>query len=216
LSFGFFAAVVLAEIDKASEIRRRVPLKTFATVFIFFFLVITPISIKVVTPYNWWGLTAESYSEANHTTDISYFGGIRMTADEKFVYEDFVDRASRSLGPDDGIYCFSQIGVFYVLADRVPNVKAPMPWFDVSRDVTILEDLEYLQNNRPKMIVFADCGIDVIKAHEDGFRGGGESGHRAMYYWLTECRDSNTDYTVDTVYQIHDYLIYVMLRNDPA
>jgi len=213
LNFGFIAAVVLGEIDKISKRIIRVPLKVPVTALIFLLLVAVPISVKVVTPYHWWGLVTEKYSDADFGTDISYFNGIRLTADEKFVYEDFTEKAGLYLADDDEIYCFSQIGIFYVLAGKVPTVKAPIPWFDVSRDVTLLEDLEYMKNNNPRMIAFADCGIEVIKAHEDGFREGNESGHRRMYEWLTECRDDpGNGYTVVETYSLQNYSIYLMVR----
>jgi hypothetical protein len=211
LNFGFIAAIVLYGIGRLSEKKLKVALRTTATALILLFLVAS-VSVKVVTPYYWWGLTAESYPNANSETSISYFKGIRLTADEKFVYEDFVEKADMYLSDGDELYCYSQIGVFYVLADKVPKVKAPIPWFDVSRSETILEDLEYLKHNEPMMIVFADYGYDTLKVHEELFNDGNESGHRKMYEWMLECRDSGTDYTVIETYSLHNYQIYLMLR----
>ena len=212
LSYGFIVAVILGEISRIPVTKLRLSLKTPAAALIVLFLVAVPVSIKVITPYAWWELTAEGYSNMNCETDISYFSGIKMTADDKFVYEDFTAQAKLYLGDGDEIYCYSQIGIFYVLADRVPTVKAPIPWFDVAREETVLEDLNYLQNNNPKMIVFADHGEYVISMHEELFNNGNELGHRAMYNWLQDCRDPSGNYTELASYSVQDYTIYLLLR----
>jgi len=208
--FGFVIAAVLYEINKAPKKGIRISLKTCGT-FLVLFLLLTTISAKVVAPYNWWGIHTEKNSDAIYTTDISYFKGIRLTASEKYVYEDFVDKAGM-LDDDDELYCYSRISIFYVLAGKMPTVKAPEPWFDVSREETILEDLEYLKHNNPKMILFADHGYHALEVHEQAFNGGNELAHRQMYEWLLECRDSGTDYTVIETYVIQDTVIYLMLR----
>ncbi|MCL2143089.1 MAG: glycosyltransferase family 39 protein [Methanomassiliicoccaceae archaeon] len=213
LNYGFIVAIALSEVRKISKTKLRLGLNATVATLVVFFIIVVPVSTKVMTPYYWWGLTADNYSDACCETDISYFSGIRMTAEDKFVYEDFVAQTALYMGDDDELYCYSQIGIFYILAGKVPNVKAPIPWFDVSRGETILEDLEYLQNNNPKMIVFADHGEDVLKAHEDLFNGGNESGHRKMYEWLLECAEpSSPDYTVIEKYRLQSYDIYLMLR----
>ena len=212
LNFGFVIAILLNCINKIPKIELRNGLKTTAMAFVIFLLA-TSVSTTVVTPYSWWGMTTEHYSDATYETDIGYFKGIKITANEKFVYEDFVSKADLYLGDNDNLYCYSQIPMFYTLAGKLPTVKAPICWFDVSRDSTMLEDLEYLKQNNPKLIMFADHGEYVLRAHEEGFRDGGESGHRRMYEWLLECRDGpGSNYVVVGTYFLHNYDMYLMLR----
>ena len=214
LNFGFIVAIILDKIERVPKAKLKACLKTPTMALILFLFIATPVSDKVITPYSWWGLTAENYSDANFETHISYFKYIKMTADEKYVYENFVEKASLYLGDDDELYCYSQITIFYALANKVPTVKAPVAWFDVSRDKTILEDLEYLTQNNPKMIIFADHGEWVLRSHEELFNDGNELGHRKMYEWLIDLRDdTESNYTTIEVYRVHNYHIYLMLRD---
>jgi hypothetical protein len=67
------------------------------------------------------------------------------------------------------------------------------------------------------MIVFADHGYYILKAHEDAFRDGNAAGHREMYEWLLGLmngEDPDADYDVIEIYDIHNNKIYLMLRND--
>ena len=213
LSFGFFIAATLFEINKLSEKKTRDLLKTCGMVCVLF-LLLTTVSTKVVAPYHWWFIHAEHNSDAIYTTDISYLKGMKLTANEKYVYEDFVDKSNMYLLDDDELYCYSRISIFYVLADKIPNVKAPEPWFDVSRESAILEDLEYLKHNKPKMILFADHGYYALEVHEESFNGGKELAHRQLYEWLLECKNAGTDYNVIETYIIQNTTLYLMLRID--
>ena len=216
LNFGFIVAVFFNDIEKVPIKKLKVCLKMCAMAFTVFLLA-TSVSGKVVAPYLWWNTYAEPYSEAVYTTDINYFRGIVLTAEEKYVYEDFVEKAGIYLSDDDDIYCYSQIAIFYTLADKVPVVKAAIPWFDVARDETVLEDLEYLKNNNPKMIVFSDHGWDAVIYHEYLFRDCGDSGQRFMYTWLlglvAEAGSPGASYVLLETYRLHtDSTIYLLLR----
>ncbi len=212
LNFGLVAAIFLNYIARIPEKKFKAGLKTLAVVLVIGF-VATSISIKVITPYNWWGVNAEPYEDAVYETEIDYFDGIKLTANEKYMYEDFVEKTKIHLGTGDEIYCYSQIPIFYTLANKIPTVKAPVCWFDVVQDKTVLEDLAYLKSDNPKMIVFADHGYSAMEVHEHLFRGGNESGQRAMYEWLLECKDdTNSDYIVISSYNINGYNVYLMLH----
>jgi len=211
LCFGFAAAILLIRISRTQRIKNKFILKAAALFTVFMFLAV-PLAGKVVTSYDWLGIKTEPYNHANYVTDIEYFKGIRLTANEKFLYEDFVDNANTYLGDGDELYCYSQIPIFYALADKLPTVRSPVPWFDVASDRTVLEDLEYLKGNNPKMIVFADHGYRIMEVQEKYYRGGAESGQRAVYEWLLECRDgASSVYTVIQGYSIEDYMIYTMV-----
>ena len=213
LSFGFITAVLMSHVNKIPKAELRVGVKTLSMAFVIFLLA-TSVSVKVVTPYDWWGLRAEPYLNAEYETDIEYFNGIKLTADEKFLYEDFVEKANYHLGDGDEFYCYSQVAIFYTLAGKTPTVMAPVCWFDVVRDETVIKDLEYLKKNNPKLIMFADHGILTLEEHEKTFRNGEEAGQRRMYEWLLECRDDpGSDYTVIQVYNVHNYPLYLMLLN---
>ena len=177
-------------------------------------LVSTSVATKVVTPYSWWGLQTDDYDEAYCETDIPYFAGMKLSPDEKYAYEQFVELSGSVLSEDDQMYCYSQIPIFYSLAGKIPTVKAPVAWFDVARDQTVLDDLEYLKENNPKLIVFEDHGEYVMREHEKMFRGGEECGQRQVYEWLLSIVDGTYgDYTVYE-YTLDHCTFYYMVRND--
>ena len=206
LCFGFIIAVVIALLARAPDKARS---KIAAVAVVALFLAI-PVAGKVITPYNWFGLTTEPYPDAVYDTEIPYFKGIKLSAEEKYIYEDFVKNADMYLDDSDVLYCYSQIPIFYTLAGKMPAVRSPVPWFDVASDQTVLDDLEYLKNNNPKMIVFADHGADIMDLQEKNYRGGAESGQRRMYEWLLDCKDG-PDYTLVRAYDIEGYKIYLMV-----
>ena len=214
LNFGFVVALALFACRKIPK-----PSVNFvgkiAVISLVCVLFSTSVAVKVEHPYYWWGMNEESYPEANCTTDLDYFNGIVMTSDEKSVYENFVSNVNCYLGEDDSLYCYSQVMVFYTLANKLPVVKAPVSWFDVSRNSTILDDLEYLQNNNPRMIVFADHGEDVLAAHEKSFGTGEDSyAHRALYEWLLDCKNGTYgNYSIIETYNVDNYCIYLLLCN---
>ncbi len=168
-----------------TTIKRGVEL--FSVIFVTF-LIVTIVAPKVVTPYYWWGSSPSPYVDAMYETDVDYFEGIELTADEKYMYEDFEEKANLYLGASDEIYCYANIPIFYTIANKTPTVKAVVPWFDVSRETTIWEDLDYLKSNNPKMIVFNDHTMAAVDAHQELY--GDKTAHYELYSWLLECRDS--------------------------
>lgn len=220
LNFGFIIAIVLSEVSKLTKAKAKNYCK-IAVLGVVVFILATSVAVKVVAPYDWWSLKSSSYKDANFGTDIDFFKGIKMDADSKFAYEDFVEKADIYLSDGDEIYCYPYLSSFYIIMNKVPTVKAPICWFDVSGSESVLSDLEYLKNNNPKMIVFADQGEYTLSAHELMFNGGEALGHRAMYEWLNECKDGGS-YTVligdgksESTYIIDKIHVYIMIRNDP-
>lgn len=126
------------------------------------------------------------------------------------MYEDFEEQANLYLGPDDELYCYANMPIFYTLAGKTPTTNSVVPWFDVSRESTIIKDLEYLKSNNPKMIVFNDHTMDAIHIHEDFY--GDKSAHYELYSWLLECRDdAESKYVVvSTHYRVHNTYFMVL------
>jgi len=198
LIFGFVFMTLLhrcAELPRTT-IKRGVEL--LSVIFVTF-LIVTIVAPKIVTPYSWWGSSPSPYVDAVYATDVDYFRGMELTADEKYMYEDFEEKANLHLGSSDEMYCYANIPIFYVIANKTPTVKAVVPWFDVSRESTIREDLDYLKNNNPKMIVFNDHTMDAVYAHQELY--GDKSAHYDLYVWLLECRDDpSSNYEVVSTY----------------
>ena len=173
-------------------------------------IIVGGVAEKAAMPFSWW-MTSEPYTSAKYTTDIDHFRGIKLTYSEKEMYEGFVGWADMYLGDGDELYCYPYNPVFYTLVDKIPSVRAPIPWMDVSTEKTILADLEYLKNNLPKMIVFMDHGEIYLEVHEQLYNEGKGSAHRLLHEWLWDCMD-NGDYDILATYNAHDVPTYVMLR----
>lgn len=196
-----FGLVFVTLLHRCAELPRKTirrGIELFSVIFVSF-LIVTIVAPKIVTPYYWWGSSPLPYVEATYETDVDYFEGIELTANEKYMYEDFEEKANLYLDPSDEIYCYANIPIFYTIANKAPTVKAVVPWFDVSREATIWEDLDYLKNNNPKMMVFNDHTMVAVEAHQNLY--GDKSAHYELYSWLLECRDSlDSKYEVISTY----------------
>lgn len=209
LAFGTVTVSVLHYTSMIQKPKLKMGLRTLSAVFMAL-LLITIIVPKTEVPYFWWGGTSSPYTDAIHEPDVDYFNGIKMSHDEKYMYEDFQNNAEIYLGPDDKLYCYSNIPIFYTIAGKTPSVKSIVPWFDVSRNSTILEDLEYLKINNPKMIVFCDHTMSAVNIHNEYY--GDKSAHLELYSWLLECMSSdNGPYEVKSAYMIKGYTTYLMV-----
>ena len=198
LIFGFVFVTLLHHCVVIPRTTMKRGVELLSIVFVTF-LIVTIVAPKVVTPYYWWGSSPSPYADAVYETDVDYFRGIGLTANEKHMYEDFEEKANLYLGPSDEMYCYSNIPIFYTIAKKTPTVKAAVPWFDVSRESTIREDLDYLKNNNPKMIVFNDHTMYAIYVHQEYY--GDKGAHYDLYLWLLECRDDpDSNYEVISTY----------------
>jgi 4-amino-4-deoxy-L-arabinose transferase-like glycosyltransferase len=215
LNVGLIVAMLIKELSKT---RFRLNLSHVAVCFVFL-MVVSAVVIKLTVPYNWWSAT-ERYTEAVYPTDIDYFDGMKLTYAEKEMYEDFVIKIQIYMNEEDELYCYSNNIIFYSLAGKMPNVRAAVPWMDVSSEGAIISDLEYLKANLPKMILFIDHGAHYLNVHEELFNGGKESVHRQLHGWLTEqldrshgYGDGTGDFTFISFYSAHGFPMYLLLRN---
>lgn len=198
LLFGFVFVTLLHRCIELPRTKIKRGVELFSVAFVTF-LIITIVAPKVITPYNWWGSSVSPYADAVYEADVDYFTSIWMSSDEKHMYEDFENQTNLYLGPSDELYCYANIPIFYHLANKTPTVKAVVPWFDVSRESTIREDLDYLKDNNPKMIIFNDHTMDAVNAHQELY--GGKGAHHDLYSWLLECRDDpGSKYDVISTY----------------
>ncbi len=140
---------------------------------------------KMLWTYNWWGMDESDYWESTETLDLPLLGGIRVSAETKQVYETIVRHITENTDPDDPIFCFPQIPLFYNLCDRNdPGTFTKVQWFDVATDASVLSDIEVLKNNPPQAIVIYNTSDGAYSAHESSFRNGNESGTRVMREFL--------------------------------
>ena len=153
---------------------------------------------KLVYPYNWWGMDESDYWSCVASTDLSHLRGITLSPTTANVYGEIVAAITDNTAPDDAIFCFPQIPIFYVLADRPdPGTFTKVQWFDVASDEAVLADIERLRQAPPAAILVYHTSEYAYNAHEAAFRGGRMSGTRQM-------RDFLLSFTGDNGYRLYD------------
>lgn len=143
---------------------------------------------KMATTYNWWGMDESTFWESRRTTDdIEILSGIGMSNETLNAYEKIYHVIREKTKPDDTIYCFPQIPIFYSICERNdPGVKAKVQWFDVASDSSIRADQRILEQNPPRAIIIYDTSEYAYESHERAFRQGEISATRKMKNFLLE------------------------------
>ncbi len=142
-------------------------------------------SKKMVYPYNWWGMDESEYWSNTETMDIPLLDGIKVSPETKAVYEGIYSAVVENTSPEDTIFCFPQIPLFYSLCERNdPGTFTKVQWFDVASDAAVLSDIDVLRKNPPKAIIIYNTSDYAYQSHENAFRNGGESGTRIMREYL--------------------------------
>lgn len=88
-----------------------------------------------------------------------------------------IRKASR---PDEPIFVFSDMPIFYWLTDRPVLGFAALSWFDVTPDRIVDADAATLRASPPPVIVFHQLSGSFLQVNEDYFRDGRESALRRM------------------------------------
>ena len=143
---------------------------------------------KMTNTYNWWGMDeSDFWSCTEETKMIPLLKGIKLSTETKKAYEEIYTCITENVAPDETIYCFPQIPIFYSLCDRSdPGVKAKVQWFDVVSDASLEEDMITLENNPPKAILIYQTSDYAYESHETLFRSGEMSGTRKMKNFLLD------------------------------
>ncbi len=136
---------------------------------------------KMLDTYIWWGMNESNYWSSTETMDHELLRGIKLSPETKAVYENIYREVTENTSSEDSIFCFPHVPIFYALCDRNdPGTSTKVQWFDVTSDQAVLADIEVLQSNPPKAIILYNSSDGAYDGHENAFRGGAESGTRAM------------------------------------
>lgn len=145
------------------------------------------IAYKLVYPCQWWGINSGSIYDCTESTDIPVLKNIKVTSSEKNFYENIVNVIEENTNSKDTIYCFPCISIFYCLSNRTdPGVSAKVQWFDVSTNETVINDIDIIKNNPPKVILLYNINEGTYDGHESAFNSGNVSGTRIMRDFLYE------------------------------
>lgn len=172
-------------------------------------------AFKMVNTYSWWGLTDSSIWESTETTDISIFKGIKMSEEDKELYEGIVNDIDSNTSKDDSIFVFPHASIIYTAADRMdPGSFTKVQWYDVSTNDSVKKDIETIIKTEPKAIVIYNIPEFAIKGHESSFNNNKESATTKMMKTLrTFCIRNN--YLAVNNYEINNKCsITVFVKSD--
>ncbi len=168
-------------------------------------LLVFMVSRKYVQPYNWWGITENDVRAATESIDDVYLHGIQMsrnTADVVSSVRSIIERYSR---PDEAIFTFPNIPIFYLLTGRPSTAFAVVHWFDVLPDKPAADDAQRLLSFPPKIIVSLELPQDVWVSHEKAFRDGKPSGQRKIYQAIQSLTSRPGKYVLAGVFYIPEH-----------
>lgn len=155
-----------------------------------FFLAVTflyadaTVAAKYSRPYYWWNISAPDVRSGLAEFTPSILKGISTAPENKAAIEGTTRIILENTQPGDFVFAYPSIPVFYLLSDRWPPTNSLQHWYDTVNDAGVMEDLDKLKSNLPKVIVILDLPADAALVHEKLFRGGKFSAQREMAGWI--------------------------------
>jgi len=135
-------------------------------------LSVSCVSQKISCSYSWWGSYMAPRSEKTYTVDIPAMAGIRVSADQKELYETVTHAIEEYSDEDDVVWGYPHIKLFNILTNRYNmDTFIPVLFYDVAADVYVEQEAELLSKNPPEVVVWEDIPY-CIEVHEDVFRNG--------------------------------------------
>jgi len=159
-------------------------------------LVFTFATKKFDAPYAWWGVAEPSVREATHLSKTPIARGLRISQSTA----ENIDALANSLakGPRGGdVFAFPNIPLVYLIADRWPNSKVVVPWFDFLPDTPARAEAARLLGTPPATIVNLKLPLVAWEAHERLFRDGKPLGQRTIQSAIDELTEKRKSYWLD-------------------
>ena len=188
IGLAVIVAIVLKLLDTYS-----LRIGRYAVIFVCLLMSLQFGAKKMIYSYNWWGMSDADYWASNkQSSDIPLLKGLKLSPKTLNAYEKVYHIVRENTKPDDVIYCFPQIPIFYSLCERKdPGVRAKVQWFDVASDSSITNDIKVMKNNPPKVIVIYETSEFAYSSHERLFRSGKISATRRMKNFLISYAKNN-------------------------
>ena len=124
---------------------------------------------KVTQTYSWWGLAQNSLDLHTETIDVPLLQGIKVREMDAVCYETIYNDIINNTDENDTIFTFPHCPIFYTITDRHSVTYSKVQWFDVSSDYSISRDIESLESNLPRIIIYVDVPEFVYEGHESSF-----------------------------------------------
>jgi hypothetical protein len=121
---------------------------------------------KFQAPFSWWGLQEPPVFDSSVSVNLPYMKGLRLEPARASMLTKFVSEIDAKTGPDEPIFTYPDIPVFYMLANRLPMTKTYIQWFDFSTNASLIPDFTKVSQSPPKIIVQLSNPIWVDQGHE--------------------------------------------------
>lgn len=156
---------------------------------------------KYARPYDWWGVSTASVRGTSCGETSGILEGMCIPKDTLSRIEDITSSIISNSSPEDAVYIYPHIPIFYLLSNRRPYHGAVVSWPDFMSMGAALSVTSELLNSPPKVLVVAELAPGVLETHERLFRNGAPSPQRAI---LAAIETLKNDDVVEQVQNISD------------
>ena len=167
---------------------------------------------KFQKPYHWWSVESGDARHKSCADSKGILSGICVPDDQYTKMQRITDDILRHSKPDEPIYVFPHIPIFYLLADRLPFAGGVVSWFDFMSDRQAIELSQKLRDNPPPVIVVADLDELVLTTHERLFRNKQPLGQRQILNVITQLEKQRRIKRIDTVENLNGVRAIVYVR----
>ena len=170
--------------------------------------------MKAMLPFSWGMWREPAIASATTSSRLPALAGFRLSPATVTTVEHVTASLQTHSSPDDRVFTFPHLPLFYTLAERRPPTFALVHWPDVTPDAIVEQDIEQLRAQPPAVLVLLELGEEQLQSLEAEFRHGQPSGQRAMMAALAEL--TAQAYRLDTTLPVpgSDSTIRIWVRHD--
>ena len=171
-------------------------------------------SIKYVRPYYWWGWGEPDVRAAKEVSSIPALRGMRISLRTKQIYEQIYLLVNTNTSSEDEVFFFPHNALLNVLTEKTYSAYTPVCYFDVCADQYAIQVANYLERNKPKMILYMNFPEKAWKTHEEIFREGKTSGQREIQKTITRLTKEGYYQKIALIEDATNYPIEILKRID--
>ncbi|MEW6733276.1 MAG: hypothetical protein AB1489_18250 [Acidobacteriota bacterium] len=145
-----------------------------------FVLVVMASWFKLAFPFGWSGWIEPPISEATSLPLLPELEGFNLSPSTIGFVQRVTDLIRTNSSPQDTVFIFPHMPIFYTLSARRPPTFAYLHWFDVTPDEVAVNDAHTLLAAPPAVIVNAELDEFNLEFNEKAFRAGKPSGQREV------------------------------------
>lgn len=184
------------------SIFRSYVFENLALLFVAIFVFFSAGAAKISLPYVWWSLRYSHTPWNDQVIEDGYLSGCLVDSLHYSIYHDINKLVREHTAPEDEIFSFPMIPIFYLLTDRHTPTRAKFHWFDVTHDEVAERDAEIVLERKPKVIINLIIPKFVWNQHENIFRSNGKQlGQRKISKAIHELTSSK-EYVLKKEYKV--------------